>query len=275
MHARTTALGEVGVGLIGSGQALLYNSAGLAFMERREAYFTYVDWARDIEKHSVGISTNVLGKGAFGLYAERRRFIFDDPFNDRSSSSADYAIFGGYGQKITDRIAVGTTFKLIHDSYQNRFAFDLGAYAIGFRNMVMAVSLENVSSNSTLQKDARLGLLIDMFALINARPLPHQLDVMLDMEIPINFDRDAILNAAIEYGYTHYVVNYSFGFSLRLGGFSRGLGDQDYIFGGPAKWGGGLHFLTQKGMGVKIDYTPYFFPSQYENGHIISIAFMF
>ena len=97
-HARTTALGEVGVGLIGSGQALLYNSAGLAFMERREAYFTYVDWVQDIERHSGGISASVLGKGAFGLYAER------------NSSNEDYAIFGGYGQKITDRIAVGTTF---------------------------------------------------------------------------------------------------------------------------------------------------------------------
>lgn len=276
-HARTTALGEVGVGLIGSGQALLYNSAGLAFMERREAYFTYADWVQDIERHSVGISASVLGKGAFGLYAER------------NSSNEDYAIFGGYGQKITDRIAVGTTFKLIHDSYQtyspelrqyisqtqNRYAFDLGAYVIGFRNMVMSVGLENVSSDSLLQKDVRLGVLIDMFALINAGPLPHQLDVVLDMEIPINFDRDTILSAAIEYGYTHYGANGSVGFSLRLGGFSRGLGDQDYIFRGPAKWGGGVHFLTPKGMGVKIDYTPYFFSSQYENGHIISIAFMF
>ena len=180
-------------------------------------------------------------------------------------------------------------FKLIHDSYQtyspelrqyisqtqNRYAFDLGAYVIGFRNMVMSVGLENVSSDSLLRKDARLGLLIDMFALINAGPLPHQLDVVLDMEIPINFDRDTILSAAIEYGYTHYGANGSVGFSLRLGGFSRGLGDQDYIFRGPAKWGGGVHFLTPKGMGVKIDYTPYFFSSQYENGHIISIAFMF
>ncbi len=276
-HARTTALGEVGVGLIGSGQAILYNPAGLAFMERREAYFTYIDWPSDTEEHNVGISANVLGQRAFGLYAERDNY------------SEDYAIFGGYGQKITDRIAVGTTFKLIHNNYQiyspelrqfisqtqNKVAFDLGTYVIGFRNMVMSVGLENVSSDSLLQKDARLGLLIDMFALINAGPLPHQLDVMLDMEIPINFDRDTILSAAIEYGYTHYGANGSVGFSLRLGGFSRDFGDQDYIFRGSAKWGGGLHFLTQKGMGVKIDYTPYFFPSQYENGHIISIAFMF
>ena len=37
-NARTVALGEAGVGLIGSGQAILYNPAGLAFMEGREAY---------------------------------------------------------------------------------------------------------------------------------------------------------------------------------------------------------------------------------------------
>ena len=276
-HARTIALGEVGVGLIGSGQAILYNPAGLAFMERREAYFTYIDWPSDTEEHNVGISANVLGKGAFGLYAER------------NSNSEDYAIFGGYGQKIADRIAVGTTFKLIHNNYQiyspelrqfisqiqNKVAFDLGAYVIGARNMAMSVGLKNVSSDSLLQKDARLGLLIDMFALINAGVVPHHLDVVLDMEIPINFDRDKILSAAIEYGYTHYGANGSVGFSLRLGGFWKDIGDRNYISTGSAKWGCGLHSMIKKGLGVKIDYTPY--SSQYgrETGHIFSLSLLF
>ena len=43
-NARLEALGEAGVGLIGSGQAILYNPAGLAFMEGRAVHFTYVDW---------------------------------------------------------------------------------------------------------------------------------------------------------------------------------------------------------------------------------------
>lgn len=262
VHARTAALGEAGVGLIGSGQALLYNPAGLAFMERREAYFTSVDWGEGIEEHGVGISTSMLGKGAFGLYAQRTRY----------SSGEDYTIFGGYGKKITDRIAVGATFKQYISQTPNRFAFDLGAYAIGFRNMVMSVGLENVSSD--IRKDARLGLLIDMFSLINAGSLSHHLDVVLDTEIPINSDRYAILNVAIEYEYTYFANDSFFGFSLRLGGFSKDLVDRDNIFWpGPANWGGGLHFRNQWGLGVKIDYTPHF--SFNQNRHIVSIAFVF
>ena len=69
-NGRTAALSEAGVGLIGSGQAILYNPSGLAFMEGREAYFTYVDWISGSKNYIAGISANVPGKGTFGLSME-------------------------------------------------------------------------------------------------------------------------------------------------------------------------------------------------------------
>ena len=56
LNARKTALAGVGIGLIGSGQAIQYNPAGLAFMEGREVYLTYVDWISGTRNYVAGVS---------------------------------------------------------------------------------------------------------------------------------------------------------------------------------------------------------------------------
>ncbi len=204
-NAHTAALGEAGVGLIGSGSAILYNPAGLAFMEGREAYFTYVNGGYDTKHYAAGIAANASRIGTFGLSAVN----FDTGFRDRR----EYAISGAYGFNITDRIALGTTLKFVRQDFllydgasdlgtrwtKNVFAFDLGAYfATGFRNTVLAMSVENISADRLgeteqfeLPKNIRLGVLLDVMSMMGAMPFPHALDLVLDVNRP-NYGEDDI-----------------------------------------------------------------------------------
>ncbi|MCY3868960.1 MAG: hypothetical protein OXG87_05335 [Gemmatimonadetes bacterium] len=291
-NGRTAALSEAGVGLIGSGKAILYNSAGLAFMEGREAYFTYVDWISGSRNYIAGVSTNVPGKGTFGLSA----VTFDN--NDENDS--EYAISGAYAFNITRRVAAGTTAKLVHHDYfkyvqdglfneypdttqkyvHNFFVFDVGAYSVGLQNLVMALSVHNLSTGGLgkpeeleLQEIIRLGVLIDVVSLTGMRPLPHTLDLVLDVNTEINFDEAVELNMGMEYTYLYQAAGYSLGVSLRGGRRSRG----SWSSANPITWGGGLQFKTTGGRGVKVDYARRSFNYRIEDPrvHILSVVFNF
>lgn len=281
-NARMTALGEAGVELIGSGQAMLYNPAGLAFMEGREAYFTYVDWLVSTKNYVAGISANVSRIGTVGLSV-----VYHDigtiRFENTTQEISEYAISGAYGGLITDRIAVGTTLKLIHQDYpertQNVFAFDLGMYfATGFRNTVIAMGVENLSTSGLgepeqwgLPKNVRLGVLLDLVALMNFDLLPHTLDLVVDVNNPNDSEDGFYTDIGFEYTYMYQTtIGDMLGFSLRAGHRKR---PQSFI--DPNTLGIGVLFKTQ-GIGLKVDYTSKSFESFFdERVHILSIAVNF
>ena len=283
-NARTAALGGAGVGSIGSGSAILYNPAGLAFMEGREVYFTYVDWFSDTENYAAGIAANVSRIGTFGLSAVN----FDVGFGD----VRQYAISGAYGFNITDRIALGTTLEFVRQDFpiydgfsdtgkryvRNVFAFDLGAYfATGFRNAVLAMGVENISmpkfgeTDYDLPKNIRLGVLLDAMSLMGTTPFPNALDLVLDVNRPNYGEDDLYLDLGVEYTYTHQAANHSIGISLRGGHQSashKGI-----------SWGGGVQLMTRGGRGVKMDYAHksfrYFGDGDDKQAHILGVALNF
>ena len=282
-NARTVALGEAGVGLIGSGQAMLYNPAGLAFMEGREAYFTYVDWIVSTKNYVAGISAHVPRIGTVGLSVVNRDI---GPIESENTTLeiSEYAISGAYGRLITDRIALGTTLKLIHQSFpertQNVFAFDLGMYfATGFRNTVIAMGVENLSTSGLgeperwgLPKNVRLGVLLDLIALMNFDLLPHTLDLVVDVNNPNDSEDGFYTDIGFEYTYMYQTaIGDMLGFSLRAGRKKRPRSFID-----PNTLGIGVLFKTQ-GIGLKVDYTSKSFDAFYddERVHILSVAFDF
>lgn len=275
-NARTAALGEAGVGLIGSGSAIFYNPAGLAFMEGREVYFTYVDLFEDTNNYAAGIAANVSRIGTFGLSAVNF---------DTGGRVREYAISGAYGFNITDRIALGTTLKfvrldfLIYDGYsyldtryiKNVFAFDLGAYfATGFRNTVLAVSVENISTSKLgetdyeLPKNIRLGALLDIMSMIGTMPFPHALDLVLDVNKPNYLENGIHLDLGVEYTHTYRAANYLVGISLRGG----------YAHSRDTTLGGGVQLMTTGGRGVKLDYAHYAYTEDIY-AHVFSVSVKF
>ncbi len=282
-NARTAALGEAGVGLIGSGQAILYNPAGLAFMEGREAYFTYVDWFSDIKNYVAGVSGNVPRIGTFGLSVVNYD-IGPIRFEDTTQEISEYAISVAYGGMIIDRIAVGTTLKLIHQGFpeytQNVFAFDLGTYfATGFRNTVIAMGVENLSTSGLgepeqwgLPKNMRLGVLLDLIALMNFDLLSHNFDLVVDVNNPNDSEDGFYTDIGFEYTYMYQTaIGDLLGFSLRAGQKKRSRSFID-----PNTLGIGVLFKTH-GIGLKVDYTSKSFDAflDDERVHILSVAFDF
>ena len=293
---RTAALSEAGVGLIGSGQAIFYNPSGLAFMEGREAYLTYVDWISGSRNYVAGFAANVSGKGTFGLSAVN--------LDNNNENENEYAISGAYAFNITRRIAAGATVEFVHHDYSNAgelyledgifreypdttpkyvhnfFVFDVGAYSMGLQNLVMALSVHNLSAGGLgkpevleLPEIIRMGVLIDVVSLTGMRPLPHTLDLVLDVNTEINFDEAVELNMGMEYTYLYQAEGYSLGVSLRGGRRSRG----SWSSANPITWGGGLQFKTTGGRGVKVDYARRSFNYRIEDPrvHILSVAFNF
>ncbi|MYC14002.1 MAG: hypothetical protein F4Y39_09785 [Gemmatimonadetes bacterium] len=311
-NSPTAALGNAGVGLIGSGQAIFYNPAGLAFMEGREAYFTYVTWFSGIENYVAGVSANVPRIGTFGFSAVN--------FDNTNENESEYAISGAYAFNITRRIAVGATVKLAHHDYSragmlyrendifhefqdgifheypdstekyvhNFFLFDVGAYSVGIQNLVLSLSVHNLSARGLdesaleLSEIIRLGVLIDLMSLMDMRSLPHTLDLVMGVNTRTNFDGPVELNMGVEYTYLYRAADHSIGVSLRAGRRSQ----RYWRATNPTVWGGGLQFKTNGGGALKMDYArkAFYYRSEVPGRfiytvnskvHILSLAFNF
>ena len=269
LNARKTALAGAGIGLIGSGQAIQYNPAGLAFMDGWETYFTFMD--RNISysgyserAYKAGIAGNI-GIGTFGLSATSGRIRADDV--------NEYSISGGYGYKITNRFAVGAALRLFHSEWleTNDLDLDLGAYFVtGLRNTVVAAGVENLKTGIGNSNRVRLraGLFFDLMSLLDSGDLPHYLDLVVDVNDYINDDIGPWANLGIEYQHRYLLSGYALEIALR--------GGVQSIYGrGSAKttWGIGLKVETEGGRGIRVDYTS--FGTEIYPGHIVSVAFIF
>lgn len=279
--ARNAALSGAGVGQIGSTSGVFLNPATLAFFEGREAFFTHVRWIADTKAEVVGAAFNIPGRGTVGIGFQtydagtfNGTSIDSNPASqgfkeDGTFTTSNYAITAGFGMKITDRFALGANIKLAHQDLgngnvllgnsrtsvsnsKNAFAVDLGTYFnTGFRNTVIAMTVQNFSQELTYQRESfelprniRLGVLVDVLSMAGNTPVPHHLNLALDVTNPVDFDEQLL--AGLEY--TFQAAGSPLGFSGRAG-YKTNHDTETYSFGG------GLKYLTEAGRGLKLDYA--------------------
>ncbi len=65
--ARDEALGATGVASVGTASTMMYNPAGLAFVQRLDANYSYIDWYGRIRKHIACIAGRASKAGTFGV----------------------------------------------------------------------------------------------------------------------------------------------------------------------------------------------------------------
>ena len=301
-NARSAALAGSGTGIIGSASGVFTNPATLAFFDGREAFFTYVSWIADTKSQVAGAAFNIPGRGTFGL-----GFVTYDAGNFNGTAidpnpagagftetgiftTSNYALSAAYGMKITDRFSVGANIKIASqnlgtgsvliggnrttvDNSKTAFAVDLGTYFnTGFRNTILAMTVQNYSFEQTYQREAfelprniRLGLLVDVLSLSGSIPVPHHLDLALDVTNPVDFDEQVLVGLE----YTFQAAGSPIGFSGRAG-YKTNHDTESYAFGG------GLKYLTETGRGVKLDYAFKAFDSNFFSSvHVISAAIDF
>ena len=268
--ARDEALGATGVGTVGNAMAIMYNPAGLAFVEGMDAGFTFantnrksdnvwiseerrsvnLDW--DERNYVAGIAANSGGRLSLGISVQS----YDRGLH--ADGVSQYAVSGACGWRIVDRFAIGSALKLIHEALsvrnENVYAFDVGAYfASKSGSTVIALGARNLTGgflgepeDYVVPKRIRAGVLIDLVSTFGLEPFPHYLDLAVDFYKPIRSFGHTALRVGVEYTYLmRRAGGYTLGFSIRGGHASPN----------PIGWGGGLEFRSASGRRIAVDYA--------------------
>lgn len=191
--ARASALGSALVASTDDAASLYWNPAGLARMERSEAFISHSEWLADVNFDYLGVS---LQTGSFGTVGVSVTMLNVPEMlvrtEDRQEGTgetfdaSDLAVGISVGRAITDRFTVGLTAKYIQQriwhSTASGFAFDLGTQ---FRtDFIGGLTIGAVLYNfgSDLRMNGR-----DIRTFVD--PDPRQLGN--NDRVPVNYELDA------------------------------------------------------------------------------------
>jgi hypothetical protein len=289
--AHSAAMGDAGTGVLDNAAGAIFNNpALLAFVHTRQAFFSHVEWIGDTSTDAGGLAFQVPGiMGTFGIgfVTWDSGDINGTAINtDQASegftetgtfSTTNYGVSGGWGFQITDRFAVGANVRIAHqdlgagrilasgnaasvDNTLTALAVDLGTYFnTGFRNTVLAMSVQNFSEEKENQRERfelprsfRLGVTLDLVSLYGSTPVPHHIDLALELDNAVDFDERFI--AGVEYRYRQPAS--AMGFALR-GGYKFKHDTETFSVGG------GVRYRSEAGKGVRIDYAYKNFNSEF------------
>lgn len=251
--ARDEALGATGVASAGTALSMMYNPAGLAFVHRIDANYSYINWYGSARKHVACVAGSASKAGTFGVSLQNYGFG-----NGTTPDPKDNAVTAAWGASLSDRFALGAAGRLIRQSHSegiyNVFAYDLGAnFTTESRGAIFALGARNLSGRAmgeperiAVPTQLRAGVLIDLISMMGFDPSTHRLDVAVDLIRPFYANGEAALNTGMEYTRrTSLAPGYSLGVSLRAGNTSRS----------PVAFGFGFELTTAGGRGVALDYA--------------------
>lgn len=302
--ARRGAMADAGAGLIGDAPGALFLNPGLlGFVHQRQAFFTHARWIAETNHQVAGAVfkiPNAPGTFGVGFITHDAGEINGTAINSDPASAGytetgaftttNYALSAGWGFQITDRFSVGAMARFAHQNLGqstvfvagsqqtrsndlNAFAVDIGTYFnTGFRNLAIAMSVRNFSQEKEFQRERfelprsfRLGFVFDLVSLYGRTPAPHHLELVTEIDSPIDFDERTLLG--MEYRFEP--ATSAMGFALR-GGYKYNHDTEDYSFGG------GIHYKTESGKGVRIDYAfKHFNASFFNSVQMVSAAVSF
>jgi hypothetical protein len=187
--ARGTALGSAFSAAADDITAIYWNPAGLAFMDRAQAFYTFVNMPLDVNLSYVAIATPVFGgTGVVGGFFE----LLDLPDQEITTvlqpegtnvifESNSLATGISYSHNISDRFSAGGTAKVVTESIADisgsAFAFDFGSNyhtTLLGRSIRLAFVVQNIGSQLQLEGSR-------LFFNVN----PDELDEREDIESPI------------------------------------------------------------------------------------------
>lgn len=158
--ARATAVGEAYTVWATGAEAIFWNPAGLANLDKMEFSTTYIDWMFDAQQGALSFAHSVHGFGAIGIQVQyvdfgefeettNERPFINDPDNPgltgRTFRPFSFLIGVSYSRYMTDKFSLGISMKYAHESL-----FDGGKV----RTMVRQDVFEEVETSAS-------GLLFD------------------------------------------------------------------------------------------------------------------
>lgn len=170
--ARAVAMGGAYTALATDANALLYNPAGLGFLQEHDASFMANRYAQGVTQEYLAFAARQgWGVNLIHLsFGELERTTVAKPEPAGSFGITDLGLGVGYGRKLAPAVGVGAGLKFLHESIDNvaasGFALDLGTlYMVpGVRGLALGGAIRNIgppvrfqSEASDLPLDVRLG----------------------------------------------------------------------------------------------------------------------
>lgn len=156
--ARGIATGGSFLANINGLESIYYNPAGLDVIPRTEAMFSYVNYLADINISYFAVGTSLGDFGSLGFDLKSLDFgdipvtTVEFPDGTGSTYSPSFLTLGlTYSKVLTDRISIGTNFKLITETIQNSsasgFAIDAGVQYRFTESLMIGVAVKNIGTN--------------------------------------------------------------------------------------------------------------------------------
>jgi hypothetical protein len=189
--ARATAMGDAYSVLASGAEAVFWNPAGVANIEKRELSMTYLKWIFDTKQGALSFAMPLANFGAVGLqlqyvdFGEIPEALWVSPYKDDIGTPGltgntfhpfTYLIGLSYASQITDKFSTGLSVKFARESLYNGAAvlatsssgdestvntwgqgliFDFGLnYNTGFRTVRIAASMQNFGANVRYASEA-------------------------------------------------------------------------------------------------------------------------
>ena len=163
--ARSASMGDVGVATKPTVQSIHWNNAKLAFVQESSSFsFSYTPWLSRIvdDMYIAYLAAHTKLKGEQAIGFSFRYFNLGDVFlTNQAGASAgtfsprDFAIDATYSRKISEKVGIGGTARLIQSNLSKSFETDIGGKSAG----TLAVDLGIFYNNPTarfLGKDVLL-----------------------------------------------------------------------------------------------------------------------
>ncbi len=162
---RGAALGGGLTSLANGAEALYWNPAGAAEVERADIYVSHTNWFVDTRLTFGGAVMKIGNNSAIGISAtvfsmedQEITTVYDPDGTGDFFSSGDLSVGLTYARKMTDRFSFGITGKYIQESIYNenasQIALDVGSvYKTGFHNLRIGMAVRNFSGNMKFSGD--------------------------------------------------------------------------------------------------------------------------
>ena len=161
--ARAAAMGEAFTGTSDDPSGMYWNPAGSAWIEKRQAHFSYNSWIQGMN-HNVAAMTVPTKAGAFGIGLllnnidgfERRIYASEEPLG--TFSSHDFSVSLNYSRRFGDRFSVGGNLKYINEKIYiedaNGYMIDLGArYNAPVSGLWLAGAIQNLGFTTAMSSE--------------------------------------------------------------------------------------------------------------------------
>jgi len=255
--ARQAAMGGAFTAISsGDASAVFGNPASLADVRGFDVQVNALKWVADIGHQSLAVAGSVGDFGVFALSVAMLNYgDIPETINESNGADGTIPVVTGntftagdivaglsYARKITDRLSVGGSFRLMRETIaelsMNNWSLDFGTmYYTGVKSLRVAVTARNFgpdsrfggwseqyqteSENVRMPLDIRAGIAMDF---LDEDQSPHLLTVVVEGEHPNDGKEKFNLGASYGFDKTFYVrAGYKFNYDVQKFTFGAGI----------------------------------------------------